>query len=318
MAAFRSTLGVGAWCILHVTGCSLRPLEPGETATEATTSTGTTTPGTGTTGTSAAATTGPDGPTTGVVSETSTGVATVSGTDDSGTFVIQFDMGEDECDPWERICPEGQKCMPFADDGGSAWNRWGCFPLVPDPAGLDEPCTVIDSAVSGKDTCDDGLQCWDVDEDTGMGTCLAMCTGTPNEPMCPIPNTDCTVTAGDTLVLCLPSCDPLAQDCPDGDLCLPNPQNPDRFLCVLDASGEEGQVFDACEFQNACDPGLVCAPVELATECDPQAPGCCLPFCDVSTANTCPGQGQECLAWSEMGQAPPGLENVGFCGIPSP
>ena len=116
--------------------------------------------------------------------------------------------------------------------------------------------------------------------------------------------------------LCLPGCDPLLQGCGDGDLCIPDPGDPARFICVLDASGDEGQVFDECEFVNACDPGLYCVAPALGAECPPEAPGCCLPFCD-TTMPSCPGAGQECLPWFEMDQAPPGFENVGLCGVPS-
>jgi len=119
------------------------------------------------------------------------------------------------------------------------------------------------------------------------------------------------------LTLCLPFCDPLLQDCPGDDLCIPNPQDNQAFLCVLDASGAGGQEFDACEYINACDKGHLCANPQLASECDAMAIGCCLPFCDLSEMGaSCPGANQTCLAWYDEGVAPPGYENVGVCGIP--
>jgi hypothetical protein len=49
----------------------------------------------------------------------------------------------------------------------------------------------------------------------------------------------------------------------------------------------------------------------------PAAIGCCLPFCDTADDPAmCPGAGQECIPWYEMGTAPPGFEQVGICGIP--
>ncbi|MCY1010225.1 hypothetical protein OV079_32590 [Nannocystis pusilla] len=92
--------------------------------------------------------------------------------------------------------------------------------------------------------------------------------------------------------------------------------DPGAFLCIFDASGEEGQVFDPCEYVNTCDSGLYCVQPKLAGECDPQALGCCLPFCDTSLANTCPGQGQECLSWWGEDPPKPGLEKLGLCGLP--
>ena len=121
----------------------------------------------------------------------------------------------------------------------------------------------------------------------------------------------CWVTSESALWLCLFWCDPLAQDCPDDYLCV---GSQGAFMCVIDASGEEGQYSDPCEWTDACDPGLVCLNPEYVPGC--QAGGCCSPFCDTSKANTCPGDGQECIAWFEEGMAPPGFEDVGVCGVP--
>jgi hypothetical protein len=125
------------------------------------------------------------------------------------------------------------------------------------------------------------------------------------------PGFSCAIVNDGVLILCLPGCDPLLQDCDGDDLCLPLGES---FGCVLVASGEEGQYGDPCEYANACDPGLVCLNPEYVPDC--QAGGCCSPFCDTSEANECPGQGQDCIPWWEEGMAPPGYETVGVCGIP--
>ncbi|MCY1005493.1 ribulose phosphate epimerase [Nannocystis pusilla] len=220
------------------------------------------------------------------------------------------------CDVWAQDCPEGQKCMPYSGDGDNAWESLKCVDVVPNPDGFGEPCKAIGGPVSGEDTCDKGLMCWDVDVDTGEGVCVFQCTGNPESPSCPDPTFTCNFAADGVLTLCFPPCDPLAQDCPGGDLCIPNPMVLGSFLCVLDASGDEGQAFDGCEFANVCDPGLSCLDPGLAVECDPMSTGCCVPFCDISAPNTCPGQGQECISWYEDIPAPPGLENVGICSLP--
>jgi hypothetical protein len=235
----------------------------------------------------------------------------------TGGFIVPPDGGDggDECDNWAQDCPRGEKCAAFADNGGNAWNATKCV-LVPEDA--DQPgdkCTVEGSAVSGLDSCDLGAMCWDVDPNTQEGVCVGLCTGSPDAPVCDS-EFSCFVSNEGILNLCLPICDPLAQDCPGDDLCIPNPQGQNAFSCVLDASGDEGQAFDPCEFINACDPGLFCANPANATECSPDAIGCCLPFCDLEMPAPCPGANQECLAWFEMGTAPPGLEAVGFCGLP--
>lgn len=237
--------------------------------------------------------------------------------DDGATFIVPPDGGNSgvECNNFAQDCPDGQKCMPYADNGGNAWNATKCVDVQDNPNQAGDECTVDGSAVSGLDSCDLGVMCWDVDPNTQIGVCVALCGGSVEAPTCDTEHS-CFVSNDGVLNLCLLTCDPLAQDCPGDDLCIPNPQGQGEFACVLDASGEEGQAFDPCEFINACDPGLFCANPANGSECDSQAIGCCLPFCDLADPGPCPGVQQECLAWYAEGAAPPGLENTGFCGIP--
>lgn len=90
------------------------------------------------------------------------------------------------------------------------------------------------------------------------------------------------------------------------DLCIFTGED---FVCVLDASGDEGQVFDPCEFANMT--------TDQATECDPNAGGCCLPLCDLEDPDfVCPGVGQSCLSIYAEGMAPEEFSNVGICVLP--
>ena len=51
----------------------------------------------------------------------------------------------------------------------------------------------------------------------------------------------------------------------------------------------------------------------LVSGCDPDAGGCCLPFCDLSDPNVvCPGGGQTCVSLYEESKH----ENVGICVVP--
>jgi hypothetical protein len=261
----------------------------------------------GTTGTGTTGTTGTTG-----------GTATTSGSggSTSGGFIQDPDggAGTKECDVWTQDCPAGEKCMPWANDGGNSWNATKCSPVDPNPKQPGDPCTVEGSGVSGVDDCDKGAMCWDADAMTGMGTCVAFCTGSETDPMCPA-GTGCVIANDGVLILCLPGCDPLTQDCPNMDLCIPNPSG-DSFVCVLDASGMEGQVGDPCEYANACDPGLICANADAVPDCMGTV-GCCAEFCDVTNPMcTQMGAGAECTAYFEMGMAPPGYENVGVCILP--
>lgn len=243
------------------------------------------------------ATTDPESP------DTTTGDST-TGTSTTGT------TGQVEplaCDPWLEDCPEGQKCISHAGDGG--WQAPTCSPLVAEPDAVGEPCSV-----DPIDSCDPHAMCWHVDPDTGLGTCRALCAGTASEPVCDAGEL-CLEASFGNLAVCLPACSPIDSACAAGEVCVPRPNDGTVFVCVPDISGEDGQAFDDCEYSNACDPGLGCMNVALASDCDPGAVGCCLPFCDLTQPNTCPGQGLECLAWYEPGYEPPGLEDVGLCAV---
>lgn len=216
------------------------------------------------------------------------------------------------CDPWVQDCPDGEKCMPYSGDGSSVWNSLKCVPVMPGAVGAGESCEVEGSAVSGIDNCAEGLMCWGVDPQTGIGTCVPQCTGTPGDPSCPTCSS--CFPFGEVFALCLQDCSILEQDCGDGNLCIPAPLDPGHFVCVLDASGDMGAMFDPCEYADACDAGLWCAPPEQASECDPMAAGCCLPFCDVLAPN-CPGVGQVCAPWLEMEPACSKYKNVGSCRL---
>jgi hypothetical protein len=177
-----------------------------------------------------------------------------SDSDTETVFIVFPDEPPPECDIFAEDCPAGQKCMPFADQGADTWNNLMCVPISPNARKPGDACTVEDSGVSGIDDCELHALCFDVDDNL-QGTCVAMCTGSAQDPVCP-PDSSCTISNGGVLVLCLPTCDPLdINSCEPGDVCVPSD---DGFQCVFDASGGGGALFDECEFLNACDPGLLC------------------------------------------------------------
>ena len=117
------------------------------------------------------------------------------------------------------------------------------------------------------------------------------------------------------IIVCLDTCDPLAQSCPENQICFFD--GVDTFICDFDASGDEGQYGDPCAFINVCDYGLFCATQESVPDCA-STDGCCSPFCNTMEPNTCPGApAQECVPWYAEGQVPPpGQENIGACAVP--
>ena len=245
---------------------------------------------------------------------------TMAGTSsDSGhDFLVRVDgVGDGSCNPFTQNCPPGEKCMPYADDGGGSWNNDKCVPVMENPVQVGEPCFAEGGGTSGVDNCDLGLMCWAVDA-RGMGQCVELCSGSLELGTCDTPCTVCAVSSLGTLNLCLAGCDPVLQNCDPSDVCIGIP-NAEGFLCVLDASGDEGQVHETCSFANACDPGLVCSDPAAAVECDQDADGCCEPYCDLSDPDAdmkCPGVGQVCTPYFEDGTAPPCWQHAGYCTVP--
>jgi hypothetical protein len=240
-----------------------------------------------------------------------------SDTGDGGVFIELLDGGDSsiECDPWAQDCPEGEKCAWWAEEGEIPWDT-KCTPLAPDPKQPGDTCTTEDHMVSGIDDCDVGSACyyW-VDLETLQGVCVPFCTGSPDDPTCEDPNATCMVLNGGAVILCLPSCDPLLQDCPGGQACY---LAFEEFVCMTDVSGpDKGAYGDPCMIIDACNPGLHCALADYVPGCEGSG-GCCSPYCDTTAPNNCPGmtEGEECVPiWAE-GEGPPEYEHVGVCMLP--
>ena len=225
--------------------------------------------------------------------------------------------GEGDCDPYAQDCDAGERCVPWANDGGGSWNATRCSPLDDDPDGLGDACTVEGSGVSGVDSCDIGLMCLGVDPETNIGTCSELCGCGPDEPTCSGGGTICSITNGGALPICLPACDPLGYDgtediCEDGQVCVPVGA---WFLCAPDGSGDDGAAGDDCSSLNGCDPGLMCVASALIPGCGGLAAGCCTEFCDTGEGDSgCSNNQTECVAFFEAGQEPEEChEDTGVC-----
>lgn len=212
-----------------------------------------------------------------------------------------------ECSVWEQDCMAGAKCVPHDSMQTGVVDSTRCVEVADPARQVGDPCQA-EGGVVGLDDCDHGLLCWQLDED-GQGTCIPLCTGSPGAPSCG-DGLQCDVSNGGLLPLCLTTCDPLTKDCPEGQICIPS--QAELFVCDADVSGDLGGFGDPCEFLNVCDPGLLCVASSNVPGCG--APGCCTPYCDLS-APECPDPAQECLSFYDPGAAPPGLEDVGLCGV---
>lgn len=236
--------------------------------------------------------------------DTSTSTLEASGTDSSspGSNSAPTDdtMGggpTPECNVWLQDCPEGQKCYLLdllADDAA-------CVEVVPGPAAAGMACQVL----SDVDTCDKWSRCELIDESSGLGTCLPICTGTPDNLTCP-DSLQCELfdEVNHNALHCVLLCDPLASDCPIGGACLPwlngfaCLDNPQPYVEVgLPCAGDE------------CNDGLVCAEGAFLS-CEAN---CCTPYCDVNAAEPCPDLMQQCVSY--YGGAFPEWDHVGYCTV---
>ena len=269
------------------------------------------------------------GTTTGTGSQTTTTTGTPTGGEDATTGGVTSSTGDEAgttcgatscdepidpvhimCDVFAQDCPEGEKCAPWADNGGSSWNATKCVPVTGDGLAGD-PCVALGGGLSGLDDCARGALCWEVDEQ-GQGACIAMCGGTADAPVCR-EDMWCEFLNEGVLNLCFPDCDPLAQDCPGDKVCA---LVEDAFICLFEAQSPAG-VFEDCPFVNDCKRGLLCSAPSWAAECHPEASGCCLPMCDLGDPGVvCPGVGQSCMSIYAPEMPPPKYANVGVCRIP--
>ncbi len=236
-----------------------------------------------------------------------------------------------ECGTSLEGCNEGFKCNVYATEGNqNVLGNLGCFPLDPEAKQVDEPCQVGEDPWDGIDDCVEGAVCWNADED-GNGTCLSLCPLMGDEYGCYYEDAgSCNVCQECAVGLCIPICNPLLDDCPDGQLCVPDQQG--SFGCVLDAGDGQSPAGTPCDFVNACDVGTQCLAPQLypVPECE-GASGCCTPMCDWSEfdadldgvadmgdpSSACELPGAECAPWYENPQeAIPELAGVGACIVP--
>lgn len=217
-----------------------------------------------------------------------------------------------ECDVWAQDCCAGDKCVAWANDGGTVWNATRCVPVSPEPNAPGEPCMVEGSGVSGIDDCDATSFCWAVDPRTLVGECVALCQGSEDVPVCR-PGTDCFVANEGVLTLCLDRCDPLAPDCGAGQACVWHDGLP---RCFPSVSVPEIGPGDPCDGHSACGEGLHCVSAASFPGC--MGASCCSPYCDLldpmpDAACMLVDPALGCTSAFAPDPAPRGLEHLGVC-----
>lgn len=244
------------------------------------------------------------------------------GTDESTTMdpdSNETETGEEhinECDVWTQDCPDGEKCVPWADDGGNVWNALRCAPVD----GNGQPgdaCTLV-GELTGIDDCALGSICMRLDDGTDNGVCVPQCEGTAETPSCEDIGRTCIVGNDGVLTVCMEKCDPTVQGCPAGLGCYP--LGPETYGCWPDFSGDVGAYGDECMWSNSCDPGLLCWNPEAVPGCE--GASCCSEYCNLNDPDPdakCSGQaeGQVCVPLDLGGGPVAGLEHVGVCEVPA-
>jgi len=236
-----------------------------------------------------------------------------TGTDD-GAFIAEPDGGvEGQCDPMAQDCPDGEKCTAYGSVEGSPWDANKCVPATGDGQ-VGDPCDIEGGKYTGIDNCAVGFICLLTDNDGFGGVCVEFCN---TNQECPESDGNCAIYNDGSLPICLITCDPLLQDCPEGQGCYNSAG--DDFVCYkYSGEGGEGAPGDECNYVNQCQPGTICLAPDSVEGCGAEA-GCCSPYCDLDEPN--PSEGcnptEECTPYFEEGAAPPGLENLGVCAIPA-
>jgi hypothetical protein len=144
-----------------------------------------------------------------------------------------------------------------------------------------------------------------------------MCEGSADNPICET-NQSCLIYfAG--VPLCFDQCDPLVQNCAEGNGCYPDAEAAGNtgFICLPTIGTSD--VGDYCWLLSNCQRGLICVYPDYFPDCNGLV-GCCTQLCDLREPDPCGDlhPDLECVPWFPTGQMPPQayLQDVGACIIP--
>jgi hypothetical protein len=221
-------------------------------------------------------------------------------------------MGVSDCDPWEKDCPMGEKCVPYGSTGAE-WDANKCVPVT--GSGSPGDTCILTSVIEGTDDCDADTHCWDVMDVDGVnqGVCTPFCEGSPDDPICADAGKSCLIANDGSINLCIATCDPLIPDCGPGLACFWANNN---FNCIFTTADIPGG--EPCAYINDCAEGHICLDAVTLPDCGGSA--CCGIYCSLSddplaACESVPGT--ECVSFFDEGMAPPEYEDVGVCILPA-
>ncbi len=236
--------------------------------------------------------------------QASTGTST-TGPDPNGIGVCEPDTLSD-CDILRQgpDCPEG-KCVAAYSSPKGTWLGTVCTASAGPGRGRGEPCRA--DPTTCQDDCAIGLQCW-AWSDQEDGYCVSYCgAGTLD---C-APSDNCAESGNGNLPpLCLPSCDPVTQDCPgSNEVCRTGIWFGSGFSCMPGA-WEPGDASQGESCDSGCRADHICVPRSDYPSCTNEK-GCCAELCDIGNGSCGVGS---CRPWPVTAQLPPdGWEYLGIC-----
>jgi hypothetical protein len=208
--------------------------------------------------------------------------------------------------------------MPWSENADGTPDSTKCCSLVPNPKVPGDECTVQDYDGSCLDDCEAGSVCTVDRFNTLEGICTELCD--PDELDCG-PDAVCKpffemIEDAAIVPLCMPKCDPLAQDCDQqnrpGWVCLPDAIVQTQFMCTPPPPITQKDFGESCTLANECKPGLFCAPDAIVDGCQSESGFCCTFFCDLTEdPDPCPPP-HDC---TDFDSPYPEWDDVGACVI---
>lgn len=283
--------------LLGLVGCgSPVPADSGSTTALESTGSSSATAGTSSTGDPASSTT----------------AAASEATGQGSTTAPVPDFPPDEgppCDPYAPYsCPEGQKCVWDPATGNGDKDEIVCVPLVRTPTKAGEPCTLEPGEEpGGMDECEIGTLCGWFGSLDHSNMCTPLCKGSVEFPACD-PGWMCITSR--TLAFCRMCCDPLLQDCAEGEVCRLEWYG--GSTCDFLWEAPEAKPGTPCQYGSDCALGAICAAAEHVPGC--AADSCCTELCRLGGEELCQLPGQSCRPMVFDGE-PPCIADLGMCTV---
>lgn len=232
-------------------------------------------------------------------------------TGDPPSFACPPEPFEKQCDLAAQDCPAGFRCVPFTThEVEYLSDATICTPVVEPAVDHLDPCQADTRGCT--DDCGQGDYCYPNVGDYG-GLCLGFCGNDGDDAGCNAGEL-CLSCTKCTIGTCIPGCDPLVGECPEGAPTCTFALG-SGFGCVPRGEGIAG-LGEQCQGYDWCAPGLHCVNEGDVDGCDGLG-ACCTELCDLIDDDPgCSNPAHACITLFWPGPAPAGQEHVGVCALP--